>query len=92
MNLSTFIANTPFFSGLQPTCCQLIAKHTTLHHYSKQCMLFAEGREGSYVYILASGMIKLSKMTEEGAESVVGIIQPGRCLPKLFYMNATRIR
>lgn len=90
MNLSTFIANTDFFNGLPEDCCRMIAEHVSLQSIDKGTMLFSEGEEGHIIYILASGMIRLSKMTEDGAESVVRLIKPGDMFAEVILFESSR--
>lgn len=88
MDLSTFIANTAFFNGLPASCCAAIAACTTLKKYAKNDMLFSEGKQGSTVYILASGLVRLSKMSQDGTESVVRLIQPGAMFAEVILFES----
>ncbi len=90
MDVAAFIADTSFFKGLSPQACARIASRTVLRNFRKGRVLFREGEAGTVVYMLASGRVKLSRTTEEGAESVVRLMGPGELFGEviLFERNA----
>lgn len=89
MDIAEFISRTTFFSGLSPEACERLAARTILRKFPKGRILFNEGESGSVVYLLAGGMVKLARMTEDGTESVVKLISPGDLFGEVILFERT---
>ncbi|MGE0821329.1 MAG: Crp/Fnr family transcriptional regulator [Candidatus Binatia bacterium] len=51
--------------------------HFSLQHVERQTTLFTEGEVSKDLYLLISGVVKLSLHSEEGEEALVSLIAPG---------------
>ena len=63
---------------------------TTLHSLKKKDILFFEGEEGSNVYFLVNGSIKLYKTNDEGKSIILKFLKPGDIFAEiLLYLKNT---
>lgn len=76
-NTLTFLQRVTIFSGMTPDSLARIASITGEKTYSKKSIIFHEGDEGDTLYILKHGRVKISKITEDGREKTLCIMQPG---------------
>lgn len=65
------------FAGLNDDELNEIAALTLERRYQKGRILFVEGEPGEAIYILKSGLIKVSKQDGEGREHTLHYVNPG---------------
>lgn len=65
------------FKNLDNTALQELSKNAIHRTLDPKEILFNEGFEGSYFYILLSGSIRVFKTSYDGKESTIKIIYPG---------------
>ena len=77
-----------FFDGQDEEIFSALEKITVLVKKDKKEMLFFEGDEGSSMYFLVSGSIKLFKINAEGKEAVIRFVEPCELFAEiLLYMK-----
>ncbi|MDU3336919.1 Crp/Fnr family transcriptional regulator [Paraclostridium bifermentans] len=67
----------PIFSSLEKNEMNKIATNMAHLTFNKGDILCTEGEESSKLFILSSGSVKLSKLTNEGKEQIVHILNEG---------------
>ncbi len=72
-----FLQRVSIFSGVNADSLARIASITVEKTFPKKSIIFHEGDEGDTLYILKSGRVKISKITEDGREKTLTIMQPG---------------
>lgn len=71
------LANSLLFSGLPADQLQEIAAICVSKRYVKGAAIFFEGEPGIGFYMVASGKVKIFKMSFEGKEQILHIFGPG---------------
>ena len=59
-------------------------------HFPKGSLLFAEGQRSCCLFSLNSGVVKITNVTAEGREQIVGLSTPGKLLVGLQSLSADR--
>ena len=73
----SFLKSIAFFNELEEKELAEIASLLVTRHYKRGQIIFMEGDPGEALYILSKGLIKLSKLSEEGREQVLHFVRPG---------------
>jgi CRP/FNR family cyclic AMP-dependent transcriptional regulator len=71
MNILALLTNTDLFGQFSDKSKELIAAIADAREYEKNHVLFMEGEKGEALYLLATGMVQLSKSNVDGDRSVV---------------------
>ena len=77
MSLADTIASIPFFKGLSPEHLEGLAAIALDRTATKGEVLFSEGDEGTGFYVVASGRVKVFKLSSEGREQILHIFGAG---------------
>lgn len=72
-----YLKRVPLFSGLSPEQLEEIDSIVLVRSYKKGRMIFAEGESGEAVFILKSGLVKLTRQAEDGREHILHLVHPG---------------
>jgi len=83
MNVSNFLARLPLFKGLPPHETDELAKITTLRSFRQGETIFLEEEPAGGFYILFSGKVKIFKLSAEGKEQILHIIEPGHSFAEI---------
>ncbi len=67
----------PFFKQLADEDLHSLGALLHLERFTRGDILFLEGEPGKSLYILIDGLIKLSKLNEEGKEQILHYVHPG---------------
>ena len=70
-----FLAAVPLFRGVPERALEVAASVVQRRRFEADTVLFREGDEGEALYILAKGMVKLSKVDLEGHEKTLAILK-----------------
>ncbi|NLC11726.1 MAG: Crp/Fnr family transcriptional regulator [Firmicutes bacterium] len=73
----SFLKDVNFFDVLGDNELAEIAALLVTRHYRKGQVIFMEDEPGEALYILRKGLVKLSKLSEEGREQVLHYVHPG---------------
>lgn len=76
MTLNEQIAVVPLFRGLRPEQCQTLANIAIERTYAKGQNIFVEGADAAGFYVLVSGRVKVYKLSPEGKEQILHVIEP----------------
>ncbi len=72
-----FIRKIPIFVDLSPVEAESVGQLTILRKYRKNMIVFMEGEPGEALFFVLSGKVKISKLTEDGREQILHIVQAG---------------
>ncbi|MBN2908891.1 Crp/Fnr family transcriptional regulator [Polycladomyces sp. WAk] len=75
----------PLFSGLTDDELEKITRITVLRHYRKNSTIFVEGQTLSTVYFIQSGIVKVTKVQNNGNEQVICLLQKGDMFPHVGF-------
>ena len=77
VNFDTVVAETDLLGGLSPRSLKKITDTQRVRSLPRGGLLFTEGDEGTAIYVLATGSMRLFRSDEEGREAVVHLVRPG---------------
>jgi len=77
MNLQRILSMVPFFDGLPENQLAQVEGIAVIREVPKGTVVFSEGDEGEGFYVLASGRIKIFKLSPDGKEQILHIFGPG---------------
>lgn len=77
MDFMTVMGQSSLFRGLPEDELRRLEGIGELREFDKGDMLFHEGREGVGFYVVASGQVKVFKMSFDGREQILHILGPG---------------
>jgi CRP-like cAMP-binding protein len=77
MDIAGRIATIPLFEGLPGEQLQDLAAIVVEQVFGKAEIIFSEGDEGAGFYVVASGRVKVFKLSPEGKEQILHIFGPG---------------
>ena len=76
--MSEMLRKTPLFFTLSSEDLAGITAIASRRHYAKREMIFREGDKADGFFVVLSGNVKISKLSEEGKEQVLHILEPGQ--------------
>ncbi|MBN1142689.1 MAG: Crp/Fnr family transcriptional regulator [Deltaproteobacteria bacterium] len=77
MTLAETIAAIPLFEGLSPEQSQALAAIARQSSFQKGERIFSEGDEGRGLHVVASGKVRVFKLSPAGKEQILHIFGPG---------------
>lgn len=94
--LKSLLAKVPLFHNAPERALQIAASAVRKRVYEPGTTVFQEGDKGEALYIIASGLIKLSKVDLGGHEKTLAILQPPEFLGEMALLgesarNATAV-
>lgn len=84
------IATVPLFRGLSETQLDLMGRAFPRRLYAPSQVIFSEGEPASGFYILLSGRLKIYKVSLEGKEQILHIIEPGEPFAEVALFSETK--
>lgn len=72
-----YLKNIKVFSGLSPAEMRELQEITRMESYKKNEYVYLPGEPGNLVYLLKKGRVKISRVSEEGREATMCILEPG---------------
>lgn len=78
MEIHQIIKKCHLFSGVTENDLELLSSVCRLRNYSRGEILFEQGEAAVGFYVVASGKVKLYKLSPEGKERILHIVQPVR--------------
>jgi len=73
----TCVRHVPIFSEMTDEEADLLQKVTHHHGYEKGEYIFQEGDPSNTLFVVHEGLIKLSKLSDEGKEQIIRLLFPG---------------
>lgn len=83
-----FLQRVSIFNGVGVDSLERIGSITVEKSFPKKSIIFHEGDPGDTLYILKSGRVKISKITEDGREKTLTIMQPGDFLGEMAILDS----
>ena len=80
----------PLFRGLTEKQLDLMAEVFPRKRYDPSQIIFSEGEPAAGFYILLSGRLKIYKLSLEGQEQILHIIEPGEPFAEVALFSETR--
>jgi CRP/FNR family transcriptional regulator len=77
MDIYKILDQARFFEGIAKASKEALAKYCLPIERPKQTILFREGDSGEAMFLLARGRISIHKLSAEGSETVIKVLQPG---------------
>ncbi|MBA4543621.1 MULTISPECIES: Crp/Fnr family transcriptional regulator [Thermoactinomyces] len=81
------VKRVPVFSGLNEEELKKVSGIAFLRHYRKHSTVFTEGQERSAVYFIHSGIIKVTKVDNNGNEQVICLLPKGEMFPHVGFFD-----
>ena len=72
------LRKTPMFSNLPPGDLDRIAGISSVRHFARRAPVFREGDRADGFFIVVSGSVKLFKLSEDGKEQILHILEAGQ--------------
>lgn len=70
------IRQVPLFNTLTPADAKEVAPYVMAAQYKKKETIFSEGDPSEWFYIVTKGKVKITKLSQEGKELILEIVQP----------------
>jgi len=67
----------PLFAMVSDTDLEKLADHLIERRYPQNAAIVEEGQPGDYMYVLREGRVKVTKLSEDGREKILEILNPG---------------
>lgn len=83
--VSRFLASAPVFRSLRRNEREELAAAGWSYRTSRGQVLYCEGEELRYLYLVVSGSVKLIRNSQEGKELIVGLAGPSECFGPLVH-------
>lgn len=77
MNTSAVIKRCPLFSGTTEADLHHLTQICKHREYARGEVLFSEGEEAQGFFVVATGKVKIYKLSPEGKERILHIVHPG---------------
>ncbi|MEW5745663.1 MAG: Crp/Fnr family transcriptional regulator [Nitrospirota bacterium] len=77
MGITDMVAAIPLFHGLQEEQLEEVVTMMVDQVFGKGQAIFTEGEEATGFYVVASGRVKIFKISSEGKEQILHIMGPG---------------
>lgn len=79
-----------FLGGYDTELASMLDNVSSVVSKSKNEIFFMEGEEGSKVYFLVSGLIKLYKTNEDGKEAIIHFVRSGEIFAEILFFLQNR--
>ena len=73
------LTTAPVFRGLTDTERDQILSGATVQRYKAGVTVFEQGELATRFYVLVSGRLRVTQLSEEGEQTIVRIVNPGDC-------------
>jgi CRP-like cAMP-binding protein len=81
------LSNIPFFSGLEQHDLAELETYLERRHYGKGDVIFHKDDEGSILYIITKGKVKVVLPSPEGEEIILTILTTGEIIGELSFID-----
>lgn len=90
LDLKAFLRQVPLFKAVPQRAIDVAAEAMQLRSFEAGSTLFREGDTGEALYILVSGLVKVSKVDLEGHEKTLAIFQSAEVLGEMALLGEDR--
>jgi CRP-like cAMP-binding protein len=77
MQSAEYLRQIPLFSSLNPEEIKEISSYLERRKIRKKEIIFSEGDQSNWFYILVDGKVKITKLSHDGKEMIIELISPG---------------
>jgi len=77
----------PLFASLEESGLQEIADLLIDRKFPKDAVIFEDGSIGDYMYVIRSGEVKVTKMSEDGREKILEILAEGEFFGEMALLD-----
>ena len=77
MTVHDFLVKIPLFQGLPESQINKLTRIVTEHSFTDGQVIFTEGDKADGFYIVVAGRVKIYKLSPEGKEQILHVIEPG---------------
>lgn len=81
------LSRLPIFSGLSSSDLKAIADVTSGRRFGPGEVIFREGDPGDTLFVIASGMVKISRLTVDGREKTLSYLGPGEFFGEMALLD-----
>jgi len=81
------IKKSPLFENLPEEILRYISKESLVSYYKKREIIYLPADEREYVYLLAKGKVKISRLSEDGREIIIEIVNPGEAFGEMAILS-----
>jgi CRP/FNR family transcriptional regulator, cyclic AMP receptor protein len=85
-----FLARTPLFRGLPARAIEVAASVVRVRSFPAETLLFQEGDPGDALYVLAAGLVKISKVDLGGHEKTLAMMRPPAFFGEMALLSGAR--
>lgn len=89
-DVPAFLATVPLFQGAPDRALDIVAGVVRPRRFPADTVLFQEGDTGDALYVLASGLVKLSKVDLGGHEKTLALLQPPEFFGEMALLGQAR--
>lgn len=89
-DVPAFLATVPLFQGAPARALDIVAGVVRPRRFPAETVLFQEGDAGDALYVLAAGLVKLSKVDLGGHEKTLALLQPPEFFGEMALLGEAR--
>ncbi len=83
----TLLRDLPLFAGASAEELALVAARTQLQHLPARSLLFSKGDRGDWLYVLASGLVRIGVTSPDGRDVSYALIRPGQVFGEIAVLD-----
>ncbi len=88
-DVTDILSRCALFSGLEKADLAVLARIAIARNYKKGGMIMLEGERATGFYVVASGKVKVFKVSPEGKEQILNIAGPGETFAEAAVFSGT---
>jgi CRP-like cAMP-binding protein len=85
-----FLENFSMFQMLSPEEMQEMDTHTVMREVPEKQVIYFSDDEAKHIFILKKGKVKISRLSEDGKEIILGILGPGEVFGELSLIDQSK--
>ena len=81
------IAASPLFRAMPPERCDVVARVLLAGRFRKGQIIFQQGDDGDAMFLVESGLVKISAESRDGQEAILTEVHPGETFGELALLD-----
>jgi CRP/FNR family transcriptional regulator, cyclic AMP receptor protein len=77
----------PLFQILQPQELESVVAHASVRRYARGEVMLRKGDPGNAMIVILQGRVRISSMSEDGREIILGVLGPGEVLGEIALLD-----
>jgi len=90
MDKAWYLKKINLFKGMTEDEMQHLSRITFMRDYAKKEVIYFPGDKGDQVYLLKKGRVKISKISEEGKEITLVVLEPGEIFGEMALLGDSK--